>query len=274
MEHLSSLWQAKDYDFELACRMHGRNNAFWVLCYRLHLDGEQLPDEAEARKLIRRANRATGGLDQCGERSRFTLYEAKATIEQVACYRSRGLRSLIERRRAWIKTSRSKKATPYARRLLEAICRVAERAGRSEEFTASHRQLAAMADLHPTQVASLLYSLQDAGQVFRLGFTPARNGQPRGTTRLSLKPPRPIQMLDEAEPPRWDPRKTQWTWSSPLAKGTISNKRWCWLTRRAQRAREAAYVPNVNTTLSNTSRGTSQGLLETMNTSSSGRGSP
>lgn len=244
-DYLRPLWEASSFDFELACRVHGRNDAFWVLCYRLHRDGDDLPTKAETKKLVRAANRATGGLNQQGERERYTRYEAEQTIAQVSRYprRSHGLLPMLRARRHWASTSRSRCATPAARRLLEAICDVAAACGRIEEIRASHRQLAAQAGLHPTEVASLLHSLQAAGQVFRLGFTPCYQGRARGTTRLSLKPPEPPQNVDEVERPTWDPRQARWTWSTPLAKGTISQSRWRWLTSRE--AREAAYVPYV-----------------------------
>lgn len=205
-----------------------------------------MPGERERNRLVREANRATGGLNQSGERERYTRYEAQQTIEQVGRYPrlSKGLRPLLRTRRHWASNSRSKYATPSARRLLEAICDLASTCARGEEIRASHRQLAGMAGLHPTEVSSLLYSLEAAEQVFRLGFTPCYQGRARGTTRLSLKPPRPIQNVDEAEKPHWDFRKARWTWDSPLAKGTISQSRWRWLARRGPSA--AASVPYVH----------------------------
>jgi hypothetical protein len=273
-DYLRPLWESSSFDFELACRMHGRNDAFWVLCYRAHRDGEDLPDEKQVKKLVRIANRATGGLDQQGERERYTRYEAEQTIEQVKRYPrfSHGLRPLLRARRHWASTSRSKYAHPPTRRLLEAICDIAEKCCRGEEIRASHRQLAAMAGLHPTEVASLLYSLQAAGQVFRLGFTPCYQGRARGTTRLSLKPPRPFPNQDEQEPPRWDPRQAKWTWSTPLAKGTMSQSRWRWLARRqSSKATNVPYVYGSSTTgYGKTSTTTSQ----TSNECLSSRGSP
>lgn len=243
--HLRYLWESGSFDFANACRCHGRNDAFWALCYWTILSGLVLPDEKERKCLVREANRATGGLNTEGERERYTNYEAQQTIEQVANYPnfSSGLKPLVRARRKWAASSRSKYATPHARRLLEVICELATNCARGEEIRASHRQLAARAGLHPTQVAGLLYSLQAAGQVFRLGFTPAYGGHGRGTTRLSLKPPRPAQMIDEAEPPTWDAAQARWVWSTPLAKGSISPSRWRWLARRKPSA--AADVPYV-----------------------------
>jgi hypothetical protein len=241
--HLRPLWESSSFDFELACRTHGRNDAFWVLCYRAWREGEELPGEAEIKKIVRTANRATAGLNQQGERERYTRYEAEQTIDQVKRYRSCGLLPMLRARRQWAASSRSKYATPTARRLLNAICDIAEACCRVEEIRTPHRQLAEMADLHPTEVASLLYSLQSAGQVFRLGFTPCYQGRPRGTTRVSLKPPEPGRNIDERERPAWNPRLAKWSWGSPLAKGKTSYKRWRWLARQQPSA--AARVPYV-----------------------------
>lgn len=246
-EYLSAAWSARDFDFELGCRVYGRNDAFWVLCYRAHLDGDPLPDEKLARKFVRAANRATGGLNQSGERERYTLYEANATIEQVRRYRGAGLKTLVAKRRS------ARKITPGASRLLDAACSVAEKSKRST-FACSHRRLAAMAGVHPCQVSGYLYELERKEQIFRRGFTPAVPGRKRGTTILSLKPPRPMQRIDELEPPTWDARKAQWSWSTPLARGTTTYSRWRWLARRQSSA--AASVPNVNEFSSRSSKTT------------------
>jgi len=249
--HLRPLWEARSFDFEGTCRQQGRNDSFWVLCIRRRLDGEPLPDEKERRALVRAANRATGGLNTAGERERYTSHEAQATIDQVSSYSSysHGLNPIVDARRRWASTSRSRYATPPARRLLEAICDLALDCWRFDEIRASHRQLAQAAGLHHTQVGSLLHSLQAAGQVFRIGFTPCYQGQPRGTTRLSLRPPEPAQNVDEQKRPRWDSRKAQWTWDTPLEKGKISQKCWCWLARReAERSRERALCIRLSTT--------------------------
>jgi hypothetical protein len=275
--HLRKLWEATSFDLENSCRRNGRNDSFWILCVRRQLDGEQLPDEKERLALVRAANRATGGLNVAGERERYTSYEAQATIDQVASYSkySHGLRPLVASRRRWAATSRSRYATPPARRLLEAICDVASACWRVEEIRASHRQLARAADVHPTEVASLLRSLQAAGQVFRLGFTSCYKGRPRGTTRLSLKPPRPAQNLDELHPPTWDPRKAQWTWSTPLEKGTISQKRWRWRARReAERSRERALCIRLSKNTAEIVDSTFSTSSQTATEALSSRGSP
>lgn len=276
-EHLRTLWESASFDFAVACRRHGRNDAFWALCYWTTLSGLPLPDEKQRRRLVREANRATGGVNQVGERERYTNYEAQATIEQVARYgRAEGVKPMLRARRHWAATSRSRYATTPARRLLNAICDLASACGRIEEIRASHRQLAERAGLHPTEVASLLYSLQAAGQVFRLGFTPCYQGRPRGTTRLSLKPPEPTdQRIDEAERPAWDALQARWSWSTPLARGTITQQRYRWLTRPWPR--QAASVPYVYGSLPTSSTSyasafydVSQASIETV----SSRGSP
>jgi hypothetical protein len=272
-DYLRGAWLSASFDFELACRTYGRNDAFWVLCYRLLLDGEALPTERELRKLVTTANRATGGLNRQGERERYTRYEAQATVEQVSSYAfSTGLKPMLRARRRWASGSRSRCATPPARRLLGAICDLAAACGRVEEIRASHRQLAERADLHPGEVSSLLYALQDAGQVFRLGFTPCYQGRPRGTTRLSLKPPRPAQNVDELRPPRWDASRATWAWDSSLARGTISQSRLRWLTRRKPSA--AADVPYVYASPSRTCASAFQDVSQVSVETLSSRGSP
>lgn len=244
--YLRDAWSASDFDFEHACRAFGRNDAFWVLCYRRHLDGEPLPDEKERNRLVRDANRATGGLDRHGERERYTRHEAQATVEQVELYQGGGTRPLLARRRAY-----RGKLSPAARRLLVALCDVAL-VSRRDVFCHSHRSLAAMIDVDRSRIAALLRELEDAKQVFRRGFTKARDGQSSGTSRFTLYPPRPIQNIDEREPPIYDALRARWVWSSPLAKGSISYKRWRWLAMGAQRASAAASVPNVSLGLSTT----------------------
>ena len=238
-DYLRGAWSAPDFDFEATCRSHGRNDAFWVLCYRRHLDGEPLPDQRERNRLVRAANQATGGRDQLGELERYTRYEAQQTREQVARDGGRGTRRLIARRRA------CRRVSPAARRVLAALCDVAE-ATRQDVFACSHRRLAEAAGVDRSRVAGLLRELEDHKQVFRRGFAKAK-GHPIGTSCFTLYPPRPAQNIDELEPPRYDVCKDRWTWSSPLAKGSLSQRRWRWLASRAQRASAAANVPTVST---------------------------
>lgn len=220
-DYLRGEWSRAEFDLERACRTYGRNDAFWVLCYRRHLDGEPLPDQRERNRLVRDANRATGGLDQLGERERYTRHEAQATIDQVSRYRGRGLNPLLARRRRWARGSRSRRAIEPTKRLLEAICDVARQSG-CATFACSHRRLAAMTGVDRSRVAYLLGELERAGQVFRRGFTPARDGWSRGTTILSLKPPRPAQRVDEQGNSTWNCKEARWTWPTPLARGTIT----------------------------------------------------
>jgi hypothetical protein len=264
-EYLSAAWEADSFDFERACRAFGRNDSFWVLCYRAHLAGEPMPDERETRKIVRAANRATGGLNQQGERERYTLYEARATIDQVRYYQGCGLRPLIARRRV------ARRISPQARRLLETVCGLFE-ASRRTTLYASHRKLGEMADLPPCRVAAFLNELERNKLVFRRGFTPAAPGRSRGTTILSLRPPRPMQNIDEAEPPTWNPLEARWTWSTPLAKGTMSYRRWCWLARR--QSSKAANVPYVYEITSSTGEGTSSRPSEVASAFQTTRGSP
>lgn len=248
--HQRHLWESKTFDYEQTCRVYGRNDSLHALQERFHVRGIPLSTEDEAKKLVRIANRATGGLNQDGEKERYTLKEAMATIEQVSnrCVYGVGVYPLIERRRHWAKTSRSKYATDQTRNVLNKICDVAFACHRGEMIILSHRRLAKMAGLHPTQISGILYKLEAAGQVFRQGFTAPYKGRERGTTRLSLKPPMPEPREDEKERPTWNPMTAAWEWSSSLAKGLYTKARWRWLTRR--KAMSDAYMPNVDTSSS------------------------
>jgi hypothetical protein len=218
--------------------------------YGMNLDGKDMPDKRERNLVVRAANKATEGFNTAGEEERYTRYEAQMTIDQINRYGlSKGLRPVLKIRRKWVADSRSKRATPPARRLLAAVCDIAEACARVREIRASHRQLARMAGLHKDEVAPLLHSLYAAKQLFFLGFTPCHNGQPRGTSRFSLTCPRPAQMVDEREPPTWDALLVDWVWSSSLAKGSISQARLRWLTRREPNS--AASLPYVYGSKSN-----------------------
>lgn len=238
-DYLRRAWQGARFDLELACRTYGRNDAFWVLCYRRALAGEALPSGRELRDLVRSANTATGGLDSCGRPDRYTLYEARATVEQVSGYaRAVGLHPLVLRGRRWSEQSRSRRATPPVRRLMAALCDVAERSG-SYEFACSHRRLAEMAGVSACSVAQLLWPLVDAGLVRRVGFNRPLPGRARGTSRFSLMPSRPEQRIDEERPPRFDYARCRWTWDRPEDRGKTT--RWVF-------ARISGSVPTVGPT--------------------------
>lgn len=235
-DYLRRAWQGARFDLELACRTYGRNDAFWVLCYRRALAGEALPSGRELRDLVRSANTATGGLDSCGRPDRYTLYEARATVEQVSGYaRAVGLHPLVLRGRRWSEQSRSRRATPPVRRLMAALCDVAERSG-SYEFACSHRRLAEMAGVSACSVAQLLWPLVDAGMVRRVGFNRPLPGRAKGTSRFSLMPSRPEQRVDEERPPRFDYQRCRWVWDRPEDRGRTT--RWAF-------ARSVASVPTV-----------------------------
>lgn len=235
-------------DFGLACRLHGRNDAFWALCYRRHLEGRPI-DEREMRELVRAANRATGGLAHDGARERYTRYEATQTMEQVSGYPSLGLLPMVERCRHWAGWSRSHDATPPVRRLLEALCLVAESSGR-HEFAASHRRLGAMAGISACSVAAHLRPLERHGLVRRTGFSKPLPGRTKGTSRFSIMPARPEQMIDEASSPRYDAERAKWTWDDPRERGSLS----AWRYRRmrgsvptVQRFKEPVLLTVVDT---------------------------
>jgi hypothetical protein len=242
MESCRALWEDRVFDFEDACRRHGRNNAFWILCYRRRLDGIELPGGPELRRLTKIANRATAGRNTDGELERYTRHEAQATVDQVSSYPCAGLRPMAERLRRWAKESRSRRASATARAIAVAMADIAEQAGR-HDFTASTRQIAAMAGTSAVQVSRYMHVLVDAGLVTRKGYCRPR-GYAMGTSKFSIHPRRPVQRIDEAERPRYDALRARWTWRKPSLRGQITS--WQWLH---------GSVPNVTTSSSSTRKG-------------------
>jgi DNA-binding transcriptional ArsR family regulator len=246
MDEFRSLWEAREFDFAAACREIGRNNAFWVLCYRRHLDGVDLPRKTELNRLVRVAQQATAGLDTDGREERFTRYEARATVDQVSSYPSAGLRPMAARLRHWARTTRSRRATHPVRRLALAMADLSERAGR-HDFTASTRQLAELAQMSHVAVSRHMHVLVDAGLVTRRGYCKSRVYD-RGTSKFTIAPQRPAQRLDEVEAPRYDKLRARWTWRRPELRGTLTQ--WAF-------SRGAASVPNVTTLPTSSSSSTS-----------------
>lgn len=227
--YLREAWSAKEFDFGAACRRWGRNDAVWLLCYRLHLAGIDLPDDRQARRIVRDANRATGGLDSTGRRDRYTLYEARKTIEQVARYEGRGLAPLL---------ARPDGRTDLERRLLRAIRSVARSCSR-HTFTASYRQLSRMSGVPLIKIASVAASLEQRRLAWRVGESPRMPGRARGTTIWSIRPPRPRQRIDESSPPTYDAVRCRWTWATPSDRGRITA--WAYL----RGAKRFVDMPNV-----------------------------
>src|SRR4051812_10548202 len=261
MDPYRSLWESRTFDFEGACREHGRNNAFWILCYRRQLAGIDLPDAAELRRLTRIAHRATGGRDTAGELERYTRHEAQATVDQVERYPSAGLRPMTERLRRWARESRSRQATHPARRIALAVADIAEKAGR-HDFTASTRQIAEIAKTSPVQVSRYMHVLVDAGLVTRMGYCRSRN-YARGTSKFSIHPKRPAQRIDEVEPPRYDKLRARWTWRKASLRGEITP----WQLLRGS-------VPNVTRDSSSTRNRAIASAFDTSRAPCSSRGSP
>jgi hypothetical protein len=261
MDPYRSFWECRVFDFEDACREVGRNNAFWILCYRRHLSGIDLPNETELRRLTRIAHLATGGRDTAGELERYTRYEARATVEQVKRYPCAGLRPMAERLRRWARESRSRRASDTARRIAVAMADIAEQAGR-HDFTASTRQIAAMAKTSPVQVSRYMHVLVDAGLVTRKGYCRSRD-YARGTSKFSIHPRRPTQRIDEVEPPRYDKLRARWTWREPGLRGKIT----LWQLLHGN-------VPNVTRASSPTRDRAIASAFDTSRTPSSSRGSP
>jgi hypothetical protein len=231
--YLREAWSGREFDLASACRRWGRNDAVWVLCYRRWLAGEDLPSGAELRAIVRAAGRATGGIDASGRRRSYTLYEARATVEQVSCYDSHGLAPLLVRGRG---------KTVLEQALLDALRSVA-RASARHTFTASYRQLSALSGVPLVRIAEVAARLQRRRLVWRTGETAPVDGHEHGTTIWSLRPPRPAQRMDEVRPPAYDARRCRWVWSTPSDRGRITP----WLFRRAARALEGR-VPNVQIT--------------------------
>lgn len=259
MEPYRDLWEEKTFDFPDACREVGRNNAFWILCYRRHLAGIDLPDERELRRLVRAANEATSWCCASGELERYTRHEARATVEQVAGYACAGLSPMVQRLRHWARNSRSRRADHVARRIALAMADVAEKAGR-HDFTASTRQIAEMARTSPVQVSRYMHVLVDAGLVTRQGYCRSRS-YARGTSKFSIHPRRPTQRIDELEPPRYDKLRARWTWRKPELRGKITPFAWLHgsvpnvTTLSSSREDEGTSVDKTTSTTSNPSRG-------------------
>lgn len=263
-DHLRPLWSG-EFDFERACRDHGRNDAFWVLCYRRHLAGLDLPDARERRRLCKAANRATGYRNASGESERYTAYEARATVEQVSGYASGGLGPMVDRLRHWADSSRARSATPPARRLARALADVAERSGRYE-FSASTRRLGEMAGMSHVSVSAHMHVLVAAGLVVRKGYCAPWGKHERGTSRFSIMPVRPEQRIDEEEPPRYDKLRARWSWRRPELRGTTT--RWAWLKAYGES------VPNVKVPTISTTNPCSKEFLQVAIEHGSSRGSP
>lgn len=236
--YLREAWSARDFDFDQACRRWGRNDAFWVLCYRRHLSGAQVPCGAELNALVRRANVATGGRSRDGVEQRYTRHEARETSRQVSGYPSLGLLPLLSRRAG----RRTRRETS----VLEALRSVASACARIE-FTASHRQLARMSGEPLACVGEVTRRLEKARMIWKVGETDPLPGREHGTTIWSLAPPRPSQRIDEKTPPTYDAKKMRWVWSVASDRGVVTRWMYAMQARRAQELYEAGRrrVPNV-----------------------------
>lgn len=235
-----------EFDFDEACRDEGRNETGWVSAFRSHLSYRPLPEtEYEQREIVRRANKATGGLNQAGERERYTLYELQQTIEQVKRYapESCGVRALTENRRRWARKTR-KPVPELSKQLLEAICDVADRRSRWK-FYISYRDMAKMIGADWRVIRYLLDQLIAAKQVFYEGQTKPFGKRKSGTTILSLRPPEPAQNFDEIKRPVFDYKAAKWKWNTPLEKGNLNTFMCRKLARQGLAVALAANVPYV-----------------------------
>jgi hypothetical protein len=229
--YLREAWSAREFDLGRACRRWGRNDAFWVLCYRRHLAGSDLPSGAELNALVRRANVATGGRSRRGDPQPYTRYEARETVKQVSGYPSAGLLPMLARGRG---------KTSAEQAILDAVRSVA-RASARHTFTASHRQLSAASGVPLARVGELLRRLERRRLVWLVGHTKALPGRSSGTSIWSVRPPRPAQMVDEACPPVYDAKRCRWVWAKPSDKGVVSG--WSLRAEVAKASRRG--VPNV-----------------------------
>jgi hypothetical protein len=170
---------ASSFDFELACRTYGRNDAFWVLCYRAAPRRRGSADRARAAQARHDANRATGGLNR-----RASASATRATRRRRPSSRSRATRS----RPGCADAARAPalgvgEPLAYAHPAGEKPARGDLRPGRSV-LGASRRsgRRTASSPRRPAPGRGVLPALQPPGrgQVFRLGFTPCYQGRAAG----------------------------------------------------------------------------------------------
>jgi hypothetical protein len=162
--HLRYLWEDPNFDFDEACRREGRNNAVFARLHGDRLHAKPAPSEIEQREIVRRANRATGGLNLAGERERYTLYELKATLAQVESYRETGfgVMALIVNHRRWARGTR-RPLSPMAKKLFLLLCDEAQKRGKWR-FYLSHRTMASALGIDRNRICGLLNEIRDVGR--------------------------------------------------------------------------------------------------------------
>jgi hypothetical protein len=244
--HLRYLWEDPNFDFDEACRREGRNNAVFARLHGDRLHAKPAPSEIEQREIVRRANRATGGLNLAGERERYTLYELKATLAQVESYRETGfgVMALIVNHRRWARGTR-RPLSPMAKKLFLLLCDEAQKRGKWR-FYLSHRTMASALGIDRNRICGLLNEIRDVGKKdLRDGETKPFGNNERGTTIISLRPAPPAQAIDELERPTFDYVKAKWVWRTSLAKGKLPMARCRWLARQGLATALAAGMPYV-----------------------------